>query len=401
MYSALSFFVKLIPLLLALASAGYLLWLWLRRSAEPMDLIGRWVITLVILLPVLGFAARAHDETMKIAAVLVGAFGGIILAVVWGPKMCEFVADALGSLYTGGNQQADPTPFYSIAEAKRKRGQYAEAIEEIQKQLDSFSNDFTGWMMIAEIQADNLQDLASARQTVDLILAQEGHAPKNIAYILNRRADWELKFAQDREAARLALERILELLPDTEQAQLALQRIAHLTPPEMLADKQEPRRMALLEGVANLGLQQKSTQILPAEKDPGLTAAEYVRHLEQFPHDADTREKLALIYARHYQRLDLATDQLEQLITFPNQPPKQVVRWLNLLADLQIELTGDINLARQSLQRIIDLYPKSAAAESAANRLAYLKLELRPKRTSQAIKLGSYEQNIGLKGDWK
>src|SRR5690348_18087515 len=55
-------------------------------------------------------------------------------------------------------------------------------------------------------------------------------------------------------------------------------------------------------------------------------------HLEQHPLDTEAREKLAVIYADHYHRLDMATDELEQLIQQPNQPSRLVVRWLNLLA---------------------------------------------------------------------
>ena len=95
---------------------------------------------------------------------------------------------------------------------------------------------------------------------------------------------------------------------------------------------------------------------------------------------------------------DLAADQVEQLLSQPNVPAKHVVHWLNLLADLQIKHAGNVAEARQALQRIVDLFPQSAAAENARNRVAHLQLELRARKESQVVKLGSYEQNIGLKG---
>jgi hypothetical protein len=49
------------------------------------------------------------------------------------------------------------------------------------------------------------------------------------------------------------------------------------------------------------------------------------------------------------------------------------------------------------LQRIIDLYPKLAAADIARNRIAILKLEMKAKAPNEAVRMGSYEQNIGLK----
>ena len=63
----------------------------------------------------------------------------------------------------------------------------------------------------------------------------------------------------------------------------------------------------------------------PAWLDPGEAAAAYVRHLEQHPLDMEAREKLAVLYAGHFKRLDLAASELEQMIAQPNQPPKLVV----------------------------------------------------------------------------
>ena len=87
------------------------------------------------------------------------------------------------------------------------------------------------------------------------------------------------------------------------------------------------------------------------------------------------------------------------MIQEPHQPARLVVHWLNLLADLQVRHGAGYETVRQTLQRIVDLDPHLAAAEIARHRLALLNLELKAREKSQAIKLGSYEQNIGLKQD--
>jgi len=87
---------------------------------------------------------------------------------------------------------------------------------------------------------------------------------------------------------------------------------------------------------------------------------------------------------------------LEQLIQDPAELAKLVVHWLNLLADLQIRCGATYETVRETLQRIVDRDPNLAAAEMARHRLALLKLELKAKAKSQDVKLGSYEQNIGL-----
>ena len=105
----------------------------------------------------------------------------------------------------------------------------------------------------------------------------------------------------------------------------------------------------------------------PAEADPAKLAAAYVKHLEQHPLDTEAREKLAVIYADHYQRLDLATIELNQLIETPNQPAKRVAHWLNLLADLQIQHGADYDTVRGTLEKIIERFPDLAAGRTGAD----------------------------------
>jgi hypothetical protein len=122
-----------------------------------------------------------------------------------------------------------------------------------------------------------------------------------------------------------------------------------------------------------------------------------VKHLEQYPLDAEVREKLAILYADHYQRLDLATGELKQLIEHPNQPARRVAHWLNLLADLQIRHGADYDTVRGTLETIVERFSNSALAERARARLAHLKLELKGQQETSGVKLGVYEQRLGLK----
>src|SRR5262245_50760172 len=221
---------------------GWFLWRCLKRSDDPARLISKWVLTFVVLvLCAIATAAIGWSPMLPgIAAVF-----GILLTLIWGSTVGEMLAKPFTSLIDGGNAEGEPVPIYSIAEAKRKQGKYNDAIAEVQKQLQRFPTDFQGWMLLAEIQAENQANITGAWESIEQLLAQPGHGPKNIALALNRGADWELRFREDPEAARRALERIIDLLPDTEQAQLARQRIAHLATPEHLAGHHEPHRIAL------------------------------------------------------------------------------------------------------------------------------------------------------------
>jgi len=394
------FALGVIVLAAAIGVAGWLLWRVLKSSVDPSALLFRWVATLAVVVGgyffidwIIGPGGGPMEKIVGLMAALVL---GLIMAVLWGPAVVDKVSEIIGGLFTGGSEPPPPQPFYSIAQARRKQGRFGEAVQEVQRQLERFPSDVTGQMMLAEIQAENLDDLRAARFTIERLCNQPGHSPPQIANAWNALADWHLK-RQDADAAREALEQIIARLPETEQSQLAAQRIAHLASKETLLAAHEHAPIHLRPGVRDLGLITGPASSSVPKENPPEAAAQLVRHLEQHPLDNEAREKLAMIYAEHYGRLDLAADQLEQLIHAPNQAGKEVARWLNLLADLQLQHGADYETIRATLQRVIDLFPELAAAQLAQQRIELLRLELKGKEKSQVVKLGSYEKDIGLK----
>jgi tetratricopeptide (TPR) repeat protein len=383
-----------ILVLLILVIGGFIVWT-IKKSEDAARMIFNWVVTAVVIafLAWKAFPLFDHggmDAAIGFTYVMGGAVVGIIL---WRRSIASIVADPIGALYDGGGDAPDPHPAYSVALSRQKQGRYLEAVAEIRRQLNRFPTDVEGQMLLAQIQAENLKDLPAAELTIEHFCAQPGHAAKNVAFALYSMADWHLSIGQDYEAARRDLERIIQRFPASEFSVGAAQRVAHLGSPEMRNTKQ----FIVREGVQNLGLQRAQANIAPAEIDPANAASQYVKHLENHPSDSEAREKLAIIYAGHYSRLDLAADQLEQLIAQPGQPAKSVAHWLNLLADLQIQSGADYETVRQTVRRIIDRDPAFAAADIARNRLGRLKLEMRSKSPHQSVRLGTYEQNLGLK----
>jgi len=379
------------------------LWLVIRafkKSDDPQLLLFKWFLTALVI----GFMAwqvgpmvKSQNSSVAISGVFVTVFCGWALAAIWRRNLANIIAKPIGSLYDGGNDEIEARPMYSFAVTKRKRGKYDEAVAEIRRQLEKFPTDVEGHLLLAEIQAENLNDVPGAQVTIHRLCNQPGHSPRNVALALNYLADWHLKLAQDREAARQALEKIIGLCADTEFSAMASQRIGRLGTTEHLLSPHDRQRLSLREGVKDIGLLQSSAHVVPKETDPAKRAAEYVKHLEQHPLDTEAREELAKLYAEHFQRVDLAIDQLEQLVNCPNQPDKRVVHWLNAIADLQIKHNSDLDSARATLQRIIEKIPRAAAAENAQRRLDLLKLSLKANEEKQGVKMGTYEQNIGLK----
>jgi tetratricopeptide (TPR) repeat protein len=378
---------------------GWVVVLTVRKSEDPAQMIFKWILTagvvafiMVVVMPLVGKGGYAG----AFGGIPMAAACGIVLAIIWGRILGGMAARPLTSLFDGGNQEPVPHPAYSIAQSRQKQGKYLEAVAEVRKQLDRFPTDLEGHLLLAQILAEDLKDLPAAETTIQQLCAQPGHAPKNLAFALYSLADWHLEIGRDREGARRALNQIVETFPESEFALGAAQRIARLGGPEMTGPLEE-KKYTVTEGPRNLGLLKDYPGQKAPEIQPSQVATDLIQHLSQHPLDSEAREKLAVVYADHYGRLDLAADQLEQMIQQPNQPARLIVHWLNLLADLQVRCGSDYETVKQTLERIIERGPKLAAAEIARNRLGLLRLELKSKPKAQAVKMGTYEQNIGLK----
>ena len=390
--------VNVFSLVAILGVVGWLCVRALKRSDEPPGLILKWVLTAAALVFEFKVAVPEASSGNAIFGLILTLLFGLLMAILWRHSFIDIIANGLGSLYDGGSTPPEPKPFYSIALAKRKLNRPIEAIVEIRKQLARFPNDYEGIHLLAAIQAEDLKDLPGAGITLSLFCDSPAAPPKQVAAALTQLADWHLKLAHDADSARAALEEIIAKFPGSELALAAAQRIAHLGGVEkILLAAQDRQPMAMPEGVKSIGLRDSLRDLIPAETDPAKLAADYVKHLEQHPLDTEAREKLAILYAAHYRRLDLATIELAQLINEPKQPPKHVAHWLNLLADLQIRSGADYDTVRPTLEKIIEHFPGVAVAELAQSRLNCLKLEIKGKKETPDVKLGVYEQNIGLK----
>ena len=374
---------------LTVMSAMLILWTfyrWLSRTEDPRILIRNWIITLAcagILFVVL--RQQPTREALHVPVLILVL--AIILSIVWTPNIGALFAKPLTSMFDGGDEEIEPAPLYSVATNKIRKGEFQAATFEIKEQLMKFPNDFKGEHLLAELQAQHLNDLPGAQVTIERLIAQPDHPPQEIAFALNELADWHLKYAQDIEAARVTLQKIIDRFPDTETAHHAKQRIAHLGTTQWLLGAHDRPRIAVPKGPERLGLMKDQSSLARRAEDPVAQAEAYVEHLSANPTDHEAREKLAWIYAEHFQRVDLAVEQMEHLVQDPHAPPRQRIHCLNIIADMQIKFGKNLQGARAALQRIIDLNPTGASAETARHRIDRLPLELKGTEERQTIKM--------------
>jgi len=376
-----------------LAALGLAFWFvvrTIRRAPDPARMTFNWILTV----PLVFLCIMAVPWFGPFGPFLI-VFCAVVFSIVWTPSIASSLVSPLTGLFDGGNEPPEPVATYSIAESLLKRGKFADAAREICRQLERFPTDQKGHLLLAETQAEHLKDLAAAAATLNRFCAQPGHPARAVVAALNTLADWQLKHGGDSEAARQSLERIQQLFPDSEFALRAAERIAHLSDSPL--GSQERRKFVVAKGVDNIGLSRGHETVKAPEINPKQFAEDLVARLEAHPHDTEAREKLAALYEEHFQRLDLAIEQIETLLAVPNHPHKSMVRWLNMLADMQVRAQAEPRIVQETLQRIIDLDPNLAAANLAKNRQALLHLEFKAQEKSQTVKLGSYENNIGLK----
>jgi tetratricopeptide (TPR) repeat protein len=371
----LDLILKFGPWALAVAVATAVLYRFLQRSDAPGPLAARWIASALIIAGMFwwaercigrdsgGYAVDFVTATMAVAGVTIGA---ILLAIIWGRQLGELVVRPLTSLFDDGGTELRPSPLYAIAEARRKQGRPHDAIREIQNQLERFPGDLQGSLLLARTHAEDLHDLPTAQALLEEWLDSHPSDSGHHKIIRLQLAHWQLDLAHDLDAARRTLHQIILDFPNSEAALLAEQRLAH-----MEHHASQPR--------AAIALPTHPTHPDQIELPPSpeiVETAKLVDQLQQHPHDLAARERLAILYAWHHRQPELARTEIESLLALPQTTPRQATHWLNLLADLEIQVAQDLSRARSALQRIIDQQPKLAAADQARTRMHFLPREL-------------------------
>lgn len=372
------------------------------KGGNAVDMMS-WPIRAIISLCLLGLvgvffvAGRGGSQVIQLMALVVVLVAAFALTGMWVPDLVHLALGPVLGFMTGGNEQVERRPFFSRAIALRKRGEYPAALAEVQQQLVFFPGDAEGLMLLADIHADDLKDVPAALAVLTEVVTTSGRAASEVALALSRMAALQLNRLNDIAAARETFQRIVANFPHTEAAVTARQHLAHLPGAEQLAERAARPALVVTHHEEKIGLTEDlGLAKLPREELEKQTA-HLVAHLDEFPDDWESRETLARLYVDHWQRLDLACDQLERLINQPGATARQVAHWLGDLADVQMKSPDGMHTARLTLERVGQKFPGSQWDEQARARINMLGLDQRAKAAPKTLKLGSYEHNIGLK----
>ena len=103
---------------------------------DPVKVIVKWVVTLAVVAFMIYATVRANDRGALLFVFIFLLLPGSILLGLWRvPTISEWVASPITNALTGDSRESYNKPEYGIANARRKRGQYLEAIEAVDEQL--------------------------------------------------------------------------------------------------------------------------------------------------------------------------------------------------------------------------------------------------------------------------
>jgi hypothetical protein len=272
---------------------------------------------------------------------------------------------------------AKAPPMYARAIARMKFGKYAEAEWEIIRELEKCEDDFNGWLMMAELYANHFHDLAEAEQTVLEICDNPNTTPSQLAVVLHRLADWQLKMAEDPDAARRALQMIADRLPGTHLARMAHLRMKQLPVTAQDLREQQTARPIPLPALGDKLDDNASPNEMPDHAQAAKLANVCVQKLEQNPDDVFAREKLARLLAEQLDQAQSAIEQLRLLLQMPEQDEARRAEWLGLIAAWQIKQLGDPEAGRKTLEELVSEFPRTPQALAARRRIRLLSADYR------------------------
>jgi hypothetical protein len=253
------------------------------------------------------------------------------------------------------------------------------------QQLEKREDDVEGWMMLAELYANQFGDLAEAERTIGWLCDQSSVTALQISMAYHRLADWQLKLCDNPAAAKRALEEISRRLPDTHLAKMARLRQQHLpaSRQEWLEQK-DPKKIALPALTGELEAPAPGPGTKLNRSDALSLANECVDRLKRNPNDVPAREKLARLFTEELDKADLGIEQLDLLLGMPGQPEQKQAEWLSLSAAWHFRYRHDRAVTRQILERLVHEWSQTPQAFAAQRWLNLLEMEDRMQRTSPA-----------------
>jgi hypothetical protein len=357
---------------------------WLRVTTAGLFVVGSYWATGTLIWVLVNTSRAVDPEPRKdfkalcLTCLLGLSIPALLVLLVGGWTMLGFagvlIVAPMAGYAPGILQPQQLPPMYARAIARMKFGKYSEAELEIINELEKCEDDFEGWMMLAGLYANHFNDIAEAERTVLEICDQPRTTTSQLSVALHQLADWQLKTARDPEAARRALQMIVDRLKGTHLAHMAELRLNQLPKTAAELREQQAARPIPLPALGD-SLDREEPGELPEveRRQAACQANECVEQLKSDPNSSQARERLARIFTEQLGRSDLGLEQLHLLLNMPAQPEGKRAEWLALAAAWYLKYRHDRETGRRFLQRLADEFPDTPHAFAARQRLERMK----------------------------
>ncbi|MCP5538231.1 MAG: tetratricopeptide repeat protein [Akkermansiaceae bacterium] len=193
----------------------------------------KWIVHSVIFLAVAGilFAVFTNNEAdpdaNAVAQLPALLLAGIYLGVLFVIYVLPAVTHKATSAVLDSNELVETDPLHG-ARAAYARGDYEEAIEVYRSVADDDPYNRLPWVEIAKIQHDNLEEPATALNTLRTALESHEWPVNDAAYFMGRLAEIYLDDMDDRDSCVTILNQMIELFPETRHAANATHRLREM-----------------------------------------------------------------------------------------------------------------------------------------------------------------------------
>ncbi len=117
---------------------------------------------------------------------ILGLLCVVIAGIVVAPPLAGLIAEPAGGLFHP-RHPARQEPSHDIAEARRRQGRYAEALDAYERVVERFPGDVSGWIAMLDVASVDLRDAARADAIARRALAALPDAASRMQFLQARR----------------------------------------------------------------------------------------------------------------------------------------------------------------------------------------------------------------------
>ncbi len=365
------------------------------RKSEIKFLTSRIVATIPICIGIFYVINLGFNPLVPFLAAILGG----IFAIIWTGPIITLVIKPFTDIFFP-SEEIDEAPIYSSALRLRNQGLYSQALEKINLELEKFPEDPKGHILKSQILARDRKEPEEAIEQLESFLGNDPPPPKPAqVVILTQLAEISLEHLKNHDLAQTYFKEIIRKFPDSEASQSAEQRIAQIIIPSAKKAREPNKNFTVEKNDRDYGLEYGRDYVhdnLTKQMDD-LPIEDLMAHLIEHPKNFAARKELVRRLAFEEDEPEDAIKWLQEALEIPHQSHRQRAGWYDMLVDIQIKKLANLDAAKMTLTRFIDEDPQSGMADLARKRILTLRRELDVLSQKDPIKLGEYEQDIGLK----